>query len=358
MCVLPLKMKNKPQILYRLAPYVRVGLDRKTIYLGFGSMQIKQSLQSRKRTVAILNFLSESKKHPETKNGFLLKAKKINIYELVCSFFDKGFFIEDRLFERDDRYSRNKLYYNKVENPLIVQSRIGTKHVIILGAGGIGNMLGPILATAGVGKITLVDADTIELSNLTRQYMFSESHIGKYKVDVLSDELCARNSTIIVKKLKVDILTIEDLNQLPEADLIILSADSKGLIGLVNTYATKIDTPYINVGYVQDIAVWGPLVIPKQSGCWDCRPENVAESYANSNEEIEELLNNINSEYQAPSFGPVNMLASSLASIDIMRFLGGYGQIRSLNKRIGLWASDLHFEEQDYSKSPTCKTCS
>ena len=44
------------------------------------------------------------------------------------------------------------------------------------------------------------------------------------------------------------------------------------------------------------------------------------------------------------------MMAASLASLDILRFLGDFGEIQSLNTRIGLWS-------HDYQLNPECKTC-
>ncbi|OKO98141.1 HesA/MoeB/ThiF family protein [Xenorhabdus eapokensis] len=75
-----------------------------------------------------------------------------------------------------DRYSRHYLYYGGWSyNPNDVQEKISSSHVIVLGCGGIGNHIAINLATAGVGELTLVDDDLIELSNLTRCSTFEES---------------------------------------------------------------------------------------------------------------------------------------------------------------------------------------
>ena len=65
----------------------------------------------------------------------------------------------------------------------------------------------------------------------------------------------------------------------------------------------------------------------------------------------------INNGYQAPSTGPINMMASSFAALDILKFWGDFGQIQSLNTRIGIWSHDLHIEKQDYSLNPLCEIC-
>ncbi len=62
------------------------------------------------------------------------------------------------------------------------QEKLKLANVLIVGAGGIGCSSAELLARAGVGKITLIDADTIEISNLQRQIAFGHEDIGRYKL--------------------------------------------------------------------------------------------------------------------------------------------------------------------------------
>lgn len=79
----------------------------------------------------------------------------------------------DNIF--NNRYSRNHLHYQSYGmNPASVQYTLSQKVVIILGCGGIGNHVSAILASSGVGKLILVDNDVIEITNLTRQILFTE----------------------------------------------------------------------------------------------------------------------------------------------------------------------------------------
>ena len=68
------------------------------------------------------------------------------------------------------------------------QEKLKLANVLIVGAGGIGCSSAELLARAGVGKITLIDADTIEISNLQRQIAFGHEDIGRYKAEVLAIE--------------------------------------------------------------------------------------------------------------------------------------------------------------------------
>ncbi|RUP80292.1 thiamine biosynthesis protein ThiF [Corynebacterium propinquum] len=66
----------------------------------------------------------------------------------------------------------------------VQQARLHASHVLIIGAGGLGCPALQQLAAAGVGTITLVDDDTVDLSNIHRQILFGAGDIGKPKVDV------------------------------------------------------------------------------------------------------------------------------------------------------------------------------
>ena len=112
---------------------------------------------------------------------------------------------------------------------------------------------------------------------------------------------------------------------------------------------------WINVGYVVDVAVWGPFVIPGETGCFCCH-QNIADSKG-VKQELKDKMKSFNANFQAPSTGPINMMASSFAAMDILKYLGGVGKVESLNKRIGIWTNDLRIEEQNYAKNPKCKVC-
>ncbi|WP_338466982.1 HesA/MoeB/ThiF family protein [Novosphingobium sp. ZN18A2] len=64
------------------------------------------------------------------------------------------------------------------------QDRLARAHVVLVGMGGIGNPALQYLAGAGVGRLTLVDSDTIEASNLQRQTLFREADVGRAKANV------------------------------------------------------------------------------------------------------------------------------------------------------------------------------
>lgn len=83
-----------------------------------------------------------------------------------------------------EQFIREAMFYGQEAVELLSK-----KHVMVLGIGGVGSYCAEALGRAGVGKITLVDNDTVGLSNLNRQLCALHSTIGQYKSDVMADRL-------------------------------------------------------------------------------------------------------------------------------------------------------------------------
>jgi len=336
-----------------LAPYMSVGFKEKNLYLGFGS--IKKIIYDKLEQKLILEILASLKVPSDKSDVFRILSHKYHNHDFlnkwIDEIFESPFVIEDMIYDREDRYSRNLLYYNLNHvDPLKVQNALATKHVLILGCGGIGNLAGLMLATLGLKHLTLIDSDEIELSNLNRQFAFCEKDVGCLKTYVLKEAIQNRNSAIRVDTLELKI-TADNKHLIPKADMMILSADSRGIVPLINEYSLINNIPYLNIGYIQDISCWGPFVIPYQTSCFLCQ-NNLANQ--EPDHELAKWVNLINEKIQVPSNSFVNTIAASLGVLDVVRYLGGFGQIMSINKRIGLHTDSLRWETQPWERNPKC----
>nr|MBP8781868.1 ThiF family adenylyltransferase [Paludibacteraceae bacterium] len=74
------------------------------------------------------------------------------------------------------------------------------KHVMIVGVGGVGAYAAEMICRAGIGNITIIDADTIKESNINRQLPALHSTIGKKKVTVLTERLLDINPNLVLKQ--------------------------------------------------------------------------------------------------------------------------------------------------------------
>ena len=104
--------------------------------------------------------------------------------------------------------------------------------VIVYGIGGVGSYVVEGLVRAGIGKITLVDNDTINISNLNRQLHTTINTIGKSKVEVMKERILSINP-----KVEVEVYMPKDLNE-PEENLI--NESYSYVVDAVDTIPTKL----------------------------------------------------------------------------------------------------------------------
>jgi adenylyltransferase/sulfurtransferase len=93
------------------------------------------------------------------------------------------------------------------------QKKLQSSSVLVVGAGGIGSTVLLYLASSGVGKITVVDFDNVEISNLHRQVIHSNNKVGMNKAISACDAMKMLNPTIEVTAIS-DVLTFENALQL------------------------------------------------------------------------------------------------------------------------------------------------
>jgi adenylyltransferase/sulfurtransferase len=105
----------------------------------------------------------------------------------------------------DDEIKRYDRHLKLANFGLEKQKKLKQAKILIVGAGGLGCPVALYLAAAGVGKITIVDNDKIELSNLQRQIAFSVNEIGQFKAKALANRINQLNPKIEVTELSVRI---------------------------------------------------------------------------------------------------------------------------------------------------------
>ena len=79
-------------------------------------------------------------------------------------------------------------------------------HVAIFGVGGVGGYVAESLARTGIGKFTLIDNDTVNLSNFNRQIVANKETLNKYKVDAMKERILSINDKAIVEVKKMFVL--------------------------------------------------------------------------------------------------------------------------------------------------------
>ena len=103
------------------------------------------------------------------------------------------------------------------------QLKLSKAKVAIIGVGGLGCQVASQLAGAGVGNIQIIDSDVVSLSNLHRQVLYREHHVGKPKAIIALKELRLLNSEIVIKANDIQ-LSIGNVNELLEGITLVIDA--------------------------------------------------------------------------------------------------------------------------------------
>lgn len=149
------------------------------------------------------------------------------------------------------------------------QSRLAASSVLVVGAGGLGGPVLYALAGAGVGRLVVVDGDTVSLSNLNRQFLFYQADLGRPKAEAATRRLAAFNPKIRVEGMNcwLDKSTAPTL--LEGCQLAVAAVDNlEGRLAL-NAACVEQGVPLVNGG----VEGWYGTIMalePRKTPCLAC----------------------------------------------------------------------------------------
>jgi len=141
------------------------------------------------------------------------------------------------------RYSRHILLE---EIGVEGQERILAAHALVVGAGGLGSPVALYLGTAGVGRITLVDHDSVDLTNLQRQIAHNMQRVGQPKALSAREGIEAINPEVFVKPVvaRADAQLLDEL--VPHADVVIDCSDNFSTRHAINAACVRHRKPLVS----------------------------------------------------------------------------------------------------------------
>ena len=151
------------------------------------------------------------------------------------------------------------------------QQRLLDSHALIVGAGGLGSPVALYLASAGVGQITLVDDDTVDLTNLQRQIMHAEARVGQPKVASAEAAIGALNPGVRVRTVaqRADEAQLTELAA--AADIVLDCTDNFATRQALNRACVATGRPLVSgaaIGFDGQISVYDPR--RAASPCYAC----------------------------------------------------------------------------------------
>jgi molybdopterin/thiamine biosynthesis adenylyltransferase len=151
------------------------------------------------------------------------------------------------------------------------QQRILDGHAVIIGAGGLGSPVALYLASAGVGRITLVDHDAVDLTNLQRQIAHSMERLGHPKAESAAQAMQALNPEVLVRPLvqRADAQLLDELAA--QADVVVDCCDNFATRQAVNAACFRHRKPLVSgaaIRFDAQLSVFDPR--DAASPCYAC----------------------------------------------------------------------------------------
>lgn len=221
------------------------------------------------------------------------------------------------------------------------QKKISAAKIICIGAGGLGCPALLYLAAAGIGTIGIADHDTVDVSNLQRQILFTPQEQGKQKTEVAKKRLTVLNSDIriITHNEKLTAENAEDL--LVSYDIVIDGTDNFKAKFAINDVAVKLDKPMIYgalQGFEGRIAVFDATKGP----CYRCL-------------QPAEPATDIQSCADTGIIGAVAGMIGTIQAAEAIKIIVGSGNLSPLYGR--MWVTDVRTMQTNILTIPKRKDC-
>jgi len=239
------------------------------------------------------------------------------------------------------RYSRHILL---TELGPDAQAKFATARALVIGVGGLGAPAAQFLAAAGVGTLTLCDADHVDLTNLQRQILYATSDIGRPKVAAAATRLAAVNPEIAIEAVEQRVGG-DDLRALvAQASVVLDCSDNFATRHAVNRACVAANVPLVSGAAIRfdgQIAVFDPR--DPASPCYHC--------LFGEGDEIDEVRC-----ATMGVFAPLVGIVGAAQAAEALKLLAGVG--RSLAGRLLLLdALAMQWREVTVPRDPGCPVC-
>ncbi len=223
------------------------------------------------------------------------------------------------------------------------QGKLARARVLIVGAGGLGSPAAFQLAAVGIGHLTIVESDTVELSNLQRQTLHTADDLGRPKVESAADKLRALRPDIELALVADRLDPSNALDLFSSADVVIDASDNYETRFLANDAAVLTATPLAH-GSVFRYEGQATTIVPGEGPCLRCiYPEPPAPGAVPGGAE-------------AGVFGVAPGVIGTLQAGEVIKLITGLGELL-VGRLIVYDALSATFEELAVSRDGACAVC-
>lgn len=225
------------------------------------------------------------------------------------------------------------------------QEKILNSKVLIIGTGGLGAPAAMYLGAAGVGTIGLVDADTVDLSNLQRQIIHSTQDVGKLKVISGKETINAINPDVdvVTYNERATSTNILDIIKDKDYDFIIDGTDNFPVKFLINDACVMLQKPFSHAGIIR-FQGQTMTYVPGQGPCYRCIFKNPPPPDV------------VPTCQQAGVLGVMGGIIGSIQASEALKYITGVGDLLT-GKLLTFDAKKMNFRAIDIHHDKNCAIC-
>lgn len=223
------------------------------------------------------------------------------------------------------------------------QSKLKRCSVSVVGCGATGSTTLNLLARAGVGDLTIIDRDFIELTNLQRQVLFDERDLEQPKALVAASKVQLANSAVKIRGVVKDLNPNSAEAIIGQPDLIVDGTDNMETRFLINDFSVKHDIPWVYCGAVGTHGVVMPIA-PHATACLRCFIPDIPPPGVLQTCDLAGVLNT------------VPAIIASIATTEALKILLGKSA-RTGAQLVIYDAWEQSFQKATVSKNPSCLCC-
>ena len=224
------------------------------------------------------------------------------------------------------------------------QERILATHVLIIGVGGLGSPAALYLAAVGVGRITLVDDDTVDFTNLQRQILHTQARVGLAKVESGRQALAAINPEVSVVPVKQRLAGRELDALVTSADVVLDCSDNFATRHAINRACVHHKKPLVSGAAIRfdgQVSVYD--LAREDAPCYHCLfPEG---------EDVEEVRCVV-----MGVFAPLTGIIGTTQAAEALKLVAGIGETLS-GRLLLLDALDMEWRSVRFKKDAACAVC-
>ncbi len=222
------------------------------------------------------------------------------------------------------------------------QEKLKATKALIVGLGGLGCAAAPYLASAGVGQLTLLDFDTVSLSNLQRQILHRDSAIGQAKVDSARQQLSQINPHIRLDAINQQLDDAQLAELIGQQDVVLDCSDNVATREQLNRLCHASKTPLVSGAAIRMEGQIAVFRWQQDEPCYRC----ISRLFGDA------TLSCVEAGVMAPLVGVIG----SLQAMEAIRVLSDFGNPVP-GKLLMYDAMTLQFREMKVAKDPACEVC-